>query len=141
MLNYFDLFDLPVDYVINEGELTTRYLKKQRSLEGGLSSQLNTAYAILKDPLQRAEYVLSLQGKNVDAMPKNLAVKMFELRESFENSSCKEDFIKKLKMEVDNLLISLNNYRSEESIFFEIFCKAKFVHSFLEKVQNAYDRD
>lgn len=67
MLNYFDLFNLPQRYALDENELTVRYLSKQKKAHSAgdnvSSSVLNIAYSTLKNPLQRAEYLLSLQGK------------------------------------------------------------------------------
>lgn len=139
-MNYFEMFGLPVQYAVDESALTLLYLKKQREAKE-LSPQLNIAYASLKDPLLRAEYILSLQGKNVDAMPRDLAEKMFRLREEFSEIPDKDEFIKTQNEAVDNLLNSLKNYSADDPKFSEIFCEAKFIHSFLEKVQNAYSRD
>lgn len=146
MLNYFDLFNLPQRYALDENELTVRYLSKQKKAHSAgdnvSSSVLNIAYSTLKNPLQRAEYLLSLQGKNLDTMPKNLAVKMFDLREKFEkmSDSDRENFLKDQNQNIDNLLGLLNNYSLEDETFFKILCEAKFLHSFLEKVKNVNDR-
>lgn len=146
MLNYFDLFNLPQRYALDENELIVRYLSKQKKAHSvgdssGLSV-LNIAYSTLKNPLQRAEYLLSLQGKNLDAMPRSLAMKMFDLREKFEKMSDldRENFLKEQNQNIDNLLCLLNDYSLDDETFSEILCEAKFLHSFLEKVKNVDDR-
>ena len=151
MLNYFELFELPVQYSIDNNELTIRYLKKQREFHPDNSGSdycsvtLNTAYSTLKNPLQRAEYVLSLSGKNADIMPSALAVKMFDLRDKFsqlDNDSARLNFISEQEKHVDDLLQTLKIYEIQSEEFYLTFCEAKFIHSFIEKVQNnACDRD
>lgn len=146
MLNYFDLFSLPQQYIIDEDKLVFCYLNKQKEIRSGKndanSSLLNIAYLTLKNPLQRAEYLLSLQKKSFDILPKNLAAKMFDLRNNFEEVSDqkKSQFVKELEEKVENLLEQLREYQINSPEFFEIFCEAKFLHSFLEKVKNVDDR-
>ncbi|MCB1924207.1 MAG: Fe-S protein assembly co-chaperone HscB [Gammaproteobacteria bacterium] len=75
--NYFELFGLPVDYRVDLGELSLRYRELQRVVHpdrfaaAGAHSQrlslqsatfVNEAYAALKDPLKRAQYLLELKG-------------------------------------------------------------------------------
>lgn len=147
MLNYFDLFELQQQYSIDTNKLTTCYLNKQKEIRSTKSNDitpvlLNTAYSTLKNPLQRTEYLLTLQGKNADKMPQKLAQKMFSLREQFENlsNSNRENFIKEQTEKIDTLLDELKDYSENSDTFFEIFCEAKFIHSFLEKVKNVDDR-
>lgn len=78
--NYFDLFGLPVDYVLDTGELSQRYRDLQRVVHPDRyanatdqdkrlalqqATQVNEAYETLRDPLRRAQYMLRLRG--VDA--------------------------------------------------------------------------
>lgn len=75
--NHFELFDLPVSYRVDGDGLAERYRALQHALhpdrfvaagdrEKRLSMQasirVNEAFQILKDPLQRAVYMLSLHG-------------------------------------------------------------------------------
>lgn len=146
MLNYFDLFSLPQQYTIDVNDLTLCYLNKQKETRSAQddanSSLLNIAYLTLKNPLQRAEYLISLQKKIFDTMPPNLAAKMFDLRKNFDEASNQEkiQFVKELEGKIENLLEQLRKYQVNSSEFFEIFCEAKFLHSFLEKVKNVDDR-
>lgn len=79
-MNYFTLFDLPVDYQIDSSVLAPRYQELQRQyhpdrfVTASPSEQLeavkqaaavNDAYQILKHPLKRAEYLLLLQGLDI----------------------------------------------------------------------------
>jgi len=145
MLNYFELFGLSVQYLIDENELTVAYLKKQReahpdnSGSSTDSSVLNLAYSVLKTPLLRAEYILSLLGKNTNTMPQYLALKMFDLRERFakiQSDEDKNEFVHYYQEYIVNILKMLQNQKIESDEFFNLFCEAKFIHSFLEKVKN-----
>jgi molecular chaperone HscB len=77
--NHFELFGLPVDYRVDAAQLADRYRALQRALhpdryvvagdrEKRLSMQasirVNEAFQTLKDPLERARYLLSLHTGN-----------------------------------------------------------------------------
>lgn len=97
--DYFEFFDLPRRLAVDPEELKSRFYKLSRllhpdrytrrseqerrfSLEA--SSILNDAYRVLKDPIQRAEYVLRQEGfpvgdqRNKD-VPPELLEEVFEL--------------------------------------------------------------
>ena len=74
--NYFELFGLPVLFSLDVSELGARYRALQREAHPDrhtncapaeqrtamqLSSLLNQAYDVLKDPIERAAYILKLQ--------------------------------------------------------------------------------
>lgn len=80
--NHFELFELPVRFDVDLGELAGRYRDLQRVIhpdrfvnatdrERRLSMQgttvINEAYRVLRDPLARASYLLALHGLDVDA--------------------------------------------------------------------------
>jgi molecular chaperone HscB len=79
--DYFALFGLPRSYSVDEGALDVAYRKLQsvvhpdrfasaaeperrRALQA--SARVNEAYRVLKDPVERAQYLLSLNG--IDAL-------------------------------------------------------------------------
>ena len=79
-MDYFTLFNLPLDYQIDTSVLAPRYQELQRQYHpdrfatASESEQLqavqktatvNDAYQTLKHPLRRAEYLLLLQGIDV----------------------------------------------------------------------------
>jgi len=97
--DYFEFFDLPRRLAVSPEELKSRFYmlsrllhpdrytrrseqEKRFSLEA--SSILNDAYRVLKDPIQRAEYVLRQEGfpvgdqRNKD-VPPELLEEVFEL--------------------------------------------------------------
>ena len=104
--NYFELFGLPVSYVVDMDRLTTRYRELQRvmhpdryasasdyerrlSIQG--ATQVNQAHETLKDPIQRARYMLSLSGMDMSADNETTKDAVFlmeqlELREVLEEA-------------------------------------------------------
>jgi len=79
-VNYFELFQIPVSLNVDTAQLAVRYRELQRQfhpdnvaaqadaikLEAMQQSvEINSAYHTLKQPLNRAEYLLTLQGVDV----------------------------------------------------------------------------
>lgn len=109
--NYFDLFGLPVGFVVDAAELATRYRELQRvlhpdrfanasdrerrlSLQG--ATRVNEAYRVLKHPLARAKYLLSLQDIDPDASTRTsidpeFLMEQMALREELEAVSGQTD--------------------------------------------------
>lgn len=100
--SYFELFDLPATFDIDVTELATRYRALQRRfhpdrfssapeperrLSLQLTAQINAAFQVLKDPVARARYLLSLQGVDTGedtdtAMDAAFLMEQMELREN-----------------------------------------------------------
>jgi molecular chaperone HscB len=100
--NHFELFGLPVDYRVDAAQLADRYRALQRALhpdryvvagdrEKRLSMQasirVNEAFQTLKDPLERARYLLSLYtddsgGENETSHDMAFLMEQMELREA-----------------------------------------------------------
>ena len=100
--NYFELFGMPVGFMVDGGELSRRYRELQKVVHpdrfaaAGESSQrlslqsatlVNEAYATLRDPLKRAKYLLSLNGVEIDGQQQTLndpafLMQQMELREA-----------------------------------------------------------
>lgn len=109
--NYFDLFGLPVGFVVDGGELASRYRELQRvvhpdryanasdherrlSMQG--ATRINEAFQVLKDPIARGRYLLSLQGIDIDAGKDTTTdaaflMEQLELREELENARRQAD--------------------------------------------------
>jgi len=75
--DYFDLFKLPVDYVVDLTELAERYRallrelhpdryagrsEREQRLAVQATADLNHAYDVLRSPLARAQHLLALNG-------------------------------------------------------------------------------
>jgi molecular chaperone HscB len=102
--NHFDLFGLPVGYIVDSGALSDRYRELQRVIhpdrfanateqERRLSVQsaawINEAFETLKDPISRAGYLLSLHGIEMDALNEStqdmaFLMQQMEMREELE---------------------------------------------------------
>lgn len=109
--NYFEVFGLPVGYVVDTSQLAERYRELQRSVhpdryanateqERRLSMQgavhINEAHQTLKDPVLRARYLLSLHGIDMDSRQETthdaaFLMEQMMLREELESLSGKDD--------------------------------------------------
>ncbi|QIL86005.1 co-chaperone HscB [Vibrio sp. HDW18] len=104
-MNYFELFGLPIQFELDGSLLSSQFRmlqkrfhpdnfanasERDRLLSVQQAAQINDAYQTLKDPLQRAEYLLSLQGIAMNAEQQTLQDPLFlmeqmELREELES--------------------------------------------------------
>ena len=103
--DYFDLLGVERCYGIDQAKLTaafralTRNIHPDRfsnqpdqvcALSTRLSAELNQAYSVLKDPVQRADYMLEQAGgpsaAQVRAVPGNLLAEVVMLREEVEQA-------------------------------------------------------
>jgi len=109
--SYFELFGLPVGYIIDKTQLAERYRELQRvvhpdrfangteqerrlSMQGAI--RINEAYSALKDPIERARYMLSLNGIEMDARQETtrdsaFLMEQLEMREALEAARDKPD--------------------------------------------------
>jgi molecular chaperone HscB len=103
--NYFQLFDLPVDYALDLAQLGARYRQLQRELHpdryAGASAHeqrlavqysalINEAYTTLRKPLPRALYLLELAGISRENIARQqidggFLIAQMELREKLES--------------------------------------------------------
>jgi len=108
--NYFELFDLPVSFEVDQETLSLRYRDLQRAVhpdrfasasdqEKRLSVQqaalINEAFQALKSPLPRARYLLELNGITLDDNDTNMdpsfLMEQMELREALADVRGKDD--------------------------------------------------
>ena len=145
-MNYFEIFDLPIEYDANIDLLTENYFSLQRNSDKQINpSLLNKAYDILKSDIKRAEYFLSLKNISAEKMSSKLAVQMFEMRENYDSLKNKEEeieFQKQIKKKIKALISSLKECEDNLEKFSEIFSELKFLNSFLEKERSdVYSRN
>ncbi len=111
MQNHFELFGLAPAYSLDVAALERAYIEIQqkvhpdRHASGGdaerraamqWTTRANEAYRTLKDPLERAKYLLELNGVDVafdtnTAMPGDFLMQQLELREGIEGAAAKKD--------------------------------------------------
>ncbi len=102
--NYFQLFELPLGFALDQAQLSRRYRQLQRELHPDryagasaheqrlavqYSSLINEAYATLRKPLPRALYLLETAGMNAEAVAARpvdggFLIQQMELREKLE---------------------------------------------------------
>ncbi|MBP7934772.1 MAG: Fe-S protein assembly co-chaperone HscB [Phycisphaerae bacterium] len=106
----FELFSINREYDIDPKVLHHKYLclsrvihpdlasgeaGHQRSQSLNLSAELNRAYDTLRDPVARAEYLLSLAGGprsfENKTVPQELLVQVLEFREEIEDARASDD--------------------------------------------------
>ena len=104
MTDYYELFGIPRGLNLSLDELQKRYYELSRQLHPDrfmqkpeaerqqaldMSSALNDAYRTLKDPIKRAQYLLSLEGFEIGEqrskdVPPELLEEVFELNMALE---------------------------------------------------------
>ena len=109
--NYFELFGLPVTYIVDSQALSERYRELQRVVHPDRftsasaqeqrfslqqATQVNEAFETLKDPLKRAQYLLGLHGINMEIGQETtrdtaFLMEQLELREELEKARSKAD--------------------------------------------------
>ena len=111
MQNHFELFGLEPGYALEPERLERSYLEIQarihpdrfahagdadRRASMQWTTRVNEAYRTLKDPVERARYLLELKGVDVafetnTAMPADFLGRQLELREALELAQGKKD--------------------------------------------------
>lgn len=104
--NYFELFDLPPAFELDEEELLPRYRELQRrfhpdrfAAEGAAAQRaavakaadVNAGFAVLKDPVQRARHLLALashplQSESATVSDTDFLMAQMELREQLDEA-------------------------------------------------------
>lgn len=112
MVNYFELFSLPVQLPVDIAQLTTHYQQLQKQYHPDnfavvndidkvaivqKSAIINDGYHTLKNPIKAAEYFLSLQGFDVATEQSiihdtDFLMEQFVLRERLDDIESKDNF-------------------------------------------------
>jgi len=114
-LTHYERLGLPGRFSVDHAELERAYLERSREVhpdyhvasgdrDETASASLNEAYATLRDPFRRAEYLLSLHLNDTPrvAVPQSPGFLMLamELRERLEESRGDDDTLRSLDAEV-----------------------------------------
>ncbi|WP_343183070.1 Fe-S protein assembly co-chaperone HscB [Buchnera aphidicola (Neophyllaphis podocarpi)] len=169
-MNYFDLFNLPQIFNINEELLIKNFYELQKKFHPDkltnssinlLSSMnnkiilINKGYKILKDPINRAEHLLYLNNFIVDKksyshVEKSFLMKNISLFEKLEaiikekeNSLALSNFINKIILKKNkylNKLIYLFDLKNFKSIK-SILIKMKFLQNLVSQAEKIKEKN
>lgn len=127
--NYFELFQVPMVYQLELEQLKQKQQDFQKNIHPDkyanasqqeqmqamqVSTQVNTAYQVLSNDLQRAVYLLGLHGVDINAetdtqMPMDFLMKQMEVREALSELAQNESSL----ADLDVMLQSLSTDRIE----------------------------
>lgn len=140
-MNPFALFDLPVQFQIDNSELSERYLALQKQLHPDnfahkssseqlaavqQSADVNDALNILKDPILRAEAIIEIhtgEAKNLEEKSMrdvDFLMQQLEWHEKLETIEHRKDeteltaFLKQIKIEQKSVLEQLETQLNEQ---------------------------
>jgi molecular chaperone HscB len=130
-VNYFELLGQPIGFEVDRGQLAARYRNLQQSqhpdnfvtadaqtqrLALSQSALLNDAFQTLSSPVQRANYLLSLQG--IDAlneqdtrMPQAFLLAQLDRREAVSDAIAAEDTAA-IEQQISELLVEQKHLES-----------------------------
>ena len=166
-MNYFELFNLPVSFDVDLSTLPQTYQQLQRlthpdrfasgSEQEKLvaiqkNAQVNDAYSVLKSPLSRAEYLLSLRGIDLQHEQKTIKDTAFlmqqmewreelsEISEQTDPLSALESLEDEINQTIKNDLTKLRNLLESEHAMAEqnaanIIRQLKFSYKMLSEIE------
>lgn len=143
--DFFELFGIKRSFDLKLDQLDSKYFALQKqshpdsnNLDDFSSALLNTAYKILKNPVSRAEYLLSLfcysQKRSLDISD------LFETQEKLQNSERTKEILDSLKNEQVRLQESLTKYSVEELTqniaddIFEKISRIRFIKKIIDRL-------
>ncbi|HOJ89455.1 MAG TPA: iron-sulfur cluster co-chaperone HscB C-terminal domain-containing protein [Saprospiraceae bacterium] len=159
MLSYFDYYNIPCQYKLNQSELRKLFYSKSKDLHPDQSNQIdaidqtsvnNEAYRILSDPHLRLKHILEIFNGPMDEskmqLPKAFLMDMMDINEeiefvSDENRASLHEKIKSLiQSEEDHYNIIIQNFdkqdHSEEVLrkLEEFYFKQKYYYRMLQNM-------
>ncbi len=137
--NHFELFGLPVGFIIDTEALASRYrdLQKvvhpdrhaaatehERRISLQQATHVNEAFETLKDPLLRARYLLQLHGIEFDALRESTTdaaflMQQLELREALVEARDKPDPVAELDGLMATITGLINTQVAQMAVQFE----------------------
>ena len=166
MKNHFELFGLAPAYALDLEHLDSAYrdiqsrihpdryasagdAERRASME--LTTRVNEAYRALRSPVQRAQYLLALNGVDTGfetntAMPRDFLVEQMELREKLEEAKNGSDldFISRdlavARREIENQIQEEIDGRHDFAAARDLVRKLMFLERFGEDIDAAHER-
>ena len=166
--NYFELFGLPPAFALSRESLERAYrdiqaeIHPDRFAHAGEAEQrlamqwtarVNEAYQTLRQPLERARYLLELQGVHAmdarnTAMPADFLMQQMEWRERLEEAKAAKDSTALQRIKTDaraqaerlvRQLGELLDQRHDYAQAAEVLRKYRFLDKLLEEIETAYE--
>jgi len=166
--NHFELFGLPPAFALSRESLEHAYrdiqaeIHPDRFAHAGEAEQrlamqwtarVNEAYQTLRQPLERARYLLELQGVHAmdarnTAMPADFLLQQMEWRERLEEARAAKDYTALQRMEtearaqaerLERQLGELLDQRHDYAQAAEVLRKYRFLDKLLEEIETAYE--
>ncbi|MEZ8826188.1 co-chaperone HscB [Vibrio amylolyticus] len=168
-MNHFELFGLPIQFPLDGSLLSSQFRELQkrfhpdnfatsserdRLMSVQQAAQINDAYQALKNPISRAEYLLTISGYELESEQQTMQDPLFlmdqmELREELEEIESASDAEDKLfdfeqrisklfKQELGNLEAALE--KAEWSLAANLVRKLKFIDKLLQQIEQVEDR-
>ena len=145
-MDYFEFYDLPLQFQIDESELKKRFFQKTRENHPDFytnapeeekaqaleqTSFNNKAYKVLSNEDSRIKYILELLGVIVtgqkDELPNEFLFEMMELNENIEAATTENDepkreeikqqLLNQQAVELDHIKQQLSNHQHKEDQF------------------------
>jgi len=155
-VNYFEFYDIPVSFKIDESVLKKKYLMKSKKFHPDfytnesaskqeeimqLSTLNNQSYLTLKDFDARMKYILELNGilskNDKSALPQSFLMEMMDLNEALFDLEMDFDD-KKLNQAKNDLEDFEKSLESEISSLLETIENKGLNDDILEKIKNYY---
>jgi molecular chaperone HscB len=158
-MNYFELFELPISIQIDKSKLALKFFELQKKYHPDffakgteheqeqaleISSQLNKALKVLKNPDQTIKYVLQLKELLEDEekyqLPPAFLMEMMELNEELSENSGKhiQGLEKQLYQEVQPIIENYNDStitRADLLKLKEYYFKKKYLQRILDRLE------
>lgn len=144
MISAFSCFELNESFQIDLNVLEIRYLKLQREEAADLA-QINLAYEILRDDVQRAVHLLELNGVDLNTQPvsSQLLNSVLEGNETIEELSSRESlegFIGQKTSQVDSIKARMQalNLPRQLMEFTAYAIELKYVSSLIKRAKEKH---
>ncbi len=166
--DFFSLFDFPPQFKIDAAVLEEKYRalqaqvhpdkfshlsESERRISMQWATRVNEAYQTLKSPLNRARYVLKLQGVDTQeetntAMPVDFLMQQMEWRETLADAKQAKNSkaLAELEQQVHSLKLTLEQKLALEldsehdyAVASGIVRKLKFIEKLTEEIGSAFD--
>jgi molecular chaperone HscB len=157
-MNYFELFELPVSFKIDKNKLAQKYFELQKKYHPDffaqdteheqeqaleISSQLNKALKIFKNPDQTIKYVLQLkellEEEEKYQLPPAFLMEMMELNEELSENSAQQvqELENQLYSEVEPIIENYDDATAATADLLklkEYYFKKKYLQRILDRL-------